>query len=107
MTSAEKLAILRSLRMGDFGDRVNSVKVAKAALDYGIACAEAVQSCRTLSPSELTEPGLYLAKTTTGEVIALRVMAHEIEKGTVFMGLTYQGPLVWEDVDIISDIDNN
>jgi hypothetical protein len=97
MTSAEKLAILRTLRKWGCSDGINSVKYIKAALDYGIACVETVQSRRTLTPSEITVPGLYLAKTTTGEVIALRVMAREIEKGSVFLGLLYQGPLVWEE----------
>jgi hypothetical protein len=92
MTTTEKLQTLREMR----GWYADDDPPAKEAIDYGIQCVEAVQSRRTLAPSDITDPGLYLAKTTTGDVIALRVMAHEIEKGTVFLGLLYQGPLVWE-----------
>jgi hypothetical protein len=90
-TSTESLAIMRTFRLRARHDIISD------AFNYAIACIEEVQSRRTLTPSEITEPGLYLAKTADGEVIALRVMAHEIEKGTVFMGLLYQGPLVWEE----------
>jgi len=93
MTNTEKLEILREIRKW----YADNGSVGKEAMDYAIECAEAMQSRRTLTPSEITEPGLYLAKTADGEVIALRVHADQINSGTVFLGFTFQGPFVWEE----------
>jgi hypothetical protein len=92
MTNTDKLEILRACNRSM--DKTGSLQ---ASLDYAIQCIEAVQSRRTLTPAEITEPGLYLAKTADGEVIALRVHADQINLGTVFLGFTFQGPIVWEE----------
>jgi len=99
MTNAEKLESLEHYREWScelFDAGLLPYQLTET-LDYAIQCVEAVQSRRTLTPSEITEPGLYLAKTAGGEVIALRVHADQISSGTVFLGFTFQGPIVWED----------
>ena len=95
MTDEEKLAVLRSLKLGH--DKEWMTKPLKEAIDYAIQCCEAIQSrVKTMRHNEITEPGIYLAKTEVGdEVIPLTIRAYQINLGTVFMGFTYQGPVEW------------
>jgi len=95
MTDEEKLAVLRSLKLGH--DKEWMTKPLKEALDYAIQCCESIQSsAKTLRHDEITVPGIYLAKTEVGdEVIPLTIRADQINLGTVFMGFTYQGPVEW------------
>jgi len=99
MTNTEKLQILRehqAWRLGGDGPMTHP-KDLTAAIEYAIQCCEAIQSrAKTMRYDEITEPGIYLAKTEAGdEVIPLTIRADQINLGTVFMGFTYQGPVEW------------
>ncbi len=95
MTNEQKLAVLRSLKLGH--DKEWMTTPLKEAIDYAIQCCEAIQSrTKTLHHDEITKQGIYLAKTEVGdEVIPLTIRADQINLGTVFMGFTYQGPIEW------------
>ena len=96
MTGEEKLAVLRSLKLGH--DKEWMTKPLKEALDYAIQCVEAMQSrTKTLRHDEITVPGLYLAKTPSGEIAPMTIRQALIDAGHVYMGLLYQGPIEWEE----------
>ena len=68
------------------------------ALDYAIQCCESIQSsAKTLRHDEITVPGLYLAKTPSGEIVPMTIRQALIDAGHVYMGLLYQGPIEWEE----------
>ena len=102
MTNTEMLKTLRdhqAWRMGGDGP-MTPPKDLTAAIDYAIRCVEAIQSrAKTMRYDEITEPGIYLAKTEGGEMIPLTIRADQINLGTIFMGFTYQGPVEWEQTD--------
>ena len=94
MTGEEKLAVLRSLKLGH--DKEWMTKPLKEAIDYAIQCCKAIQSrAKTLRYDEITEPGIYLSKTAAGEIVPMTIRQDLIDAGHVYMGLLYQGPIEW------------
>jgi len=98
MTNNEKPQTLRehqAWRLGGDGP-MTPPKDLTAAIEYAIQCCEAIQSrAKTLRYDEITAPGLYLAKTPSGEIVPMTIRQALIDAGHVYMGLLYQGPLLW------------
>ena len=99
-TPTDHLALLiqfQKWRKGDDEIEQPDPRDISEAIDYAIQCCEAVQSrAKAMRHNEITEPGIYLAKTEVGdEVIPLTIQADQINLGTVFMGFAYQGPIEW------------
>ena len=98
MTNTEKLQTLRdhqAWRMGGDGAPPLVADIT-AAIDYAIQCCESVQSsANTPRHDEITEPGIYLAKTPDGGIELIALFQCQIDAGEVYKGLAYQGPLLW------------